>query len=256
MGENHTQATILVPIDNQGVSPATLELLVHVAQQLDRRLLGLILENPRLQRVAELPFTTEILLTGARERELRSEQVMRHSESLVREVRRMLGELAPDHLVSINFEFASGNRLRSALSRAGHLDIFLPRRLRWQAAAERYVPRSQPVKSIAMILSGRPEDDAPVLAATRVVLGQGKAQQVYVFARGRPLPELLAPLALPGVRLCVQSELVAEPVALTGLIARSAYELLILPRVLIALIDAGVLDQALDTAAGQVLIVS
>ena len=63
--------SILVPIDLQGIGRDTLETLVRIARLLDRGLLGLLLEDIRLQQVADLPFTTEITLIGGRERSLR-----------------------------------------------------------------------------------------------------------------------------------------------------------------------------------------
>ena len=50
--------TILVPIDLHGINRGTLETLVRIARQLDQGLLGLLLEDIRLQQVADLPFTT------------------------------------------------------------------------------------------------------------------------------------------------------------------------------------------------------
>ena len=58
---------IVLPIDAHGINRVTLERVVTLARQLDRSLLGLILDSPELRRIAELPFTTEIALDSGRE---------------------------------------------------------------------------------------------------------------------------------------------------------------------------------------------
>ena len=70
MTELSTRRSILVPIDIHGINRDALETLVRIARQLDRSLLGLMLEDIRLQRVADLPFATEITLAGCHERNL------------------------------------------------------------------------------------------------------------------------------------------------------------------------------------------
>ena len=68
MNESGLRRCILVPIDLHGINRSTLETLVRIASLLDRKVLGLLLEDIRLQQVADLPFTTEITLDSGRER--------------------------------------------------------------------------------------------------------------------------------------------------------------------------------------------
>ena len=252
---NHDRRMILVPIDAHGVDRATIETLVALARKLGRGLLGMVLDNARLQRVAELPFTTEIVLAGGKERALRGEQLNRYGEKIISEARHLLGELATRQQVSITFEYARGERLPALLKRSGPVDIFLPRRLRWHALAVSYVPYQIPVKALGVALSGGAEDKA-VIAAAGALLGLGQANQVYILARGEPARERVAAWSRPGVRVCVQSRLPGDPVALAQLIAQSPYELLILPRLVVANMAPALLDKALDAAAGQVLLVN
>ena len=89
-----TRRRILVPIDLHGIHREALEQLVRIARQLNRDLLGLLLEDIRLQRVAELPFTTEITLSGGRERSLLSEQLTERHSLVTTDARKLLNELA------------------------------------------------------------------------------------------------------------------------------------------------------------------
>ena len=107
---------ILVPIDAHGVNRVTLENLVRLARHLDRSVLGLLLADPRLQRVAALPFATEVSLQSGHERGLEKRYLGENDRS-ASQARRWLDELASRDRVSLQFERAAGERLQSALSR-------------------------------------------------------------------------------------------------------------------------------------------
>ena len=72
MNESGLRRCILLPIDLHGINRNTLETVVRIASLLDRKVLGLLLEDMRLQQVADLPFTTEITLDSGREKSFRS----------------------------------------------------------------------------------------------------------------------------------------------------------------------------------------
>ena len=115
MTEQSTRRRILVPIDLQGIGHGALETLVHIARLLDRGLLGLLLEDIRLQQAADLPFATEITLLGGRERSLLRDHLSQRHSLVSTDTRRLLNDLARRDQVELAFENAAGSRLHSAL---------------------------------------------------------------------------------------------------------------------------------------------
>jgi len=255
---------ILVPIDLHGINRGTLEILVLLAHRLDRRLLGLFLDNQRLQQVAELPFTTEIVLTSGRERGLvRNELDQRHS-AVVEQTRKQLHELAARDRVELTFENAAGDRMHTALERDGHLDIFFPARQRWRLVSTgpllpRTAPtqrvRPQPIRRLGVLLDqGR--QDQKVMDTAHGLIAAGLVAQVYVLSNKGLAPEQMKQLSHTGTRACVQSNLNMEPAKITALIRNSSYDLLILPRSCLLEIPPAALDAALEETPGQVLVLN
>ena len=255
MTEDQARAAILVPIDNQGVNPATLELLVHIAQQLDRRLLGLILENPHLQRVAALPFTTEILLGTGVERSLERDHLSRHHSQVAADTRRRLLALARQARIELNFEEDRGERWHAALARADQLDIFMLPRRRWQNPGATVTRDRRPINRLGLLMGGGDLDHR--LVTTALALEEaGLVGSVYALYPGKPDMDTCAPLLLGRARCHVQSGAPTDAAGLTNLIRRSPYDLLIMSRERLANIRAEILDAALEAAGGQVMVVS
>ena len=123
---------ILVPIDLYGINRRNLETLVRIARQLDRGLLGLLLDDTRLRRVADLPFTTEITLGSGRERSLlRDHLTQRLSDVGVLD---MTIDIDKEHVMpfalmrrprlnACHVDIAIGQRLQEFLQRARILRI-------------------------------------------------------------------------------------------------------------------------------------
>ncbi|RLQ22259.1 hypothetical protein DWB85_08205 [Seongchinamella sediminis] len=255
MADDTARTTLLVPIDNQGVNPATLELLVRIAQHLDRRLLGLILENPRLARVAELPFTTEILLGSGVERSLERDHLSRHHSQVTADTRRRLLALARQARIELSFEEDRGERWHSALTRADGLDIFMLPHRRWQSLAGRSLPDRRAIPRLGLLM-GKDELDCRLVTTALALEEAGLVGSVYALYTGKPDMETCAPLLLGRARCHVQSGAPADAAGLTSLIRRSPYDLLIIGRQRLANIPAEVLDSALEAAGGQVMVVS
>ena len=248
------QRRILLPIDLHGISPGTLETLVHIARQLDRSLLGLLLVDLRLQQVAELPFTTEITLSGGHERSLLRDHLSQRHSLVTRDTRQLLADLARRNSVQLSFEDAAGHRLHTALEREEQLDIFFPPRQRWQL-----VPGGAPVSAaliprLGLVLPAGELAGTLVATAHRLLLA-GLVGEVYVLSDHAPQPGQLHDLYRPGHRICVQSNFALNPLALAGLIRHSSYDLLLIPRGLLQQIPAATLDAALEKSGGQVLAV-
>ncbi len=246
---------ILVPIDLHGIHREALEQVVRIARQLNRDLLGLLLEDIRLQRVAELPFTTEITLSGARERSLLTEQLTERHSLVTTDARRLLNELADRDRIGLSFEHASGHRLHSALEREGELDIFFPARQRWHVIAARRNGAAPPIRRLGIVLD-RGAQEALVVATAEALLEAGLVGDVYVVSPRAATPEQIGPLFRPGHRVCVQSNLELSPESITRLIRHSPYDLLLLPRSCLGAIAAETLDAALEKSGGQVLVIN
>ena len=244
---------ILVPIDAHGVNRVTLESMVRLARHLNRSVLGLVLADPRLQQVAALPFTTEIFLQSGQERGLEKRYLGENDRS-ASQTRRWLDELASRDRVSLQFESAAGERLQSALSRDGDLDVFIPARPRWQLVSTSYLPQQHSPRRLGLVLTGTDEDTA-VIAMAGALLTLQPTTQVYVYSLGEPSPAALDALSSTGARLCVQSNFRASAPELASLIQRSACDLLLIPRASIALDDRALLERALENAGSQLLLV-
>lgn len=244
---------ILVPIDAHGINRLTLQNLVAMAQRLDRSLLGLLLDDVRLAQVAALPFAREVLLGTGREQNLPGRYAGAQSEIAWR-TRQQLDELASRARVELHFESAAGDRLHSLLRRDGQLDIFIPARARWQLVSASYIPRRQRIARLGLVLTGS-EQDKELVATAAVLLKLQLPSAIYVHSRGEPSMELLDQLAAGGSRLCIQSNFSATPQELARLIGQSAYDLLLIPRDALPREPSLELEQAIDAAGGQVLLI-
>lgn len=244
-----------MPIDLHGISPNTLDTLVAIARLLDRGLLGLLLEDLRLQQVADLPFSTEITLYDGSERNLlRAHLSQRHSH-VSADTRRLLNELATRNRVELSFESGSGSRLHSTLDREGNQAIFFPARLRWQTAASGSQRTRRPVRRLGIVLA-RTVQDQDILDSAQLLQQADLVAELYVMSVGPLDRNQLNKLYRPGSRICVQANLNCDPATITQLIRQSAYDLLLLPGDCLKGISTQALETALDKAGGQVLVIN
>ncbi len=251
---NDAERPILVPIDLHGIDPRNLEVLVRIARQLRRGLLGLFLEDLRLQEVADLPFTTEIVLSSGRERGLQRIALRRLHGQVAEQTRKRLQQLAQREEVPLQFEEASGSRWHSVLQQAHSADVFLPARPRWSdRRAARHGQRAVP--GLGLVLGGG-SSDARSVALAAALQRAGLVGRIYLLAESAPPRDALEQLARPGVRLCVQANAALDSDSLCSLIRQSSYPMLILPGERVARIPAAELDAALDRSGGQVLVVN
>jgi hypothetical protein len=255
MTERPTGATILVPIDYYGVSPATLDMLVRIAGQLNRRLLGLVLESSRLQRVAELPFATEILLGSGQERRLERDYLNRCSSLVAADTRRRLLELARQARIELSFEDDHGDRWHAALTRGGTPDIFIPPRQRWHRPSATGTPARPLIPRLGVLLTGGAADAHTV--ATALALEQaGLVGRAYLLSTRRPDPATVAPLLHGRTPTVLQHGVATDLASLLSLLRRSPYDLLLVHREVLADIPPAQLEAAMEDAGGQVMIVA
>jgi len=253
--ESAGRRSILVPIDLHGVSRGDLETLVRIARQLDRKLLGLLLEDLRLQRVADLPFATEITLGSGRERSLRREQLSQRHSLVSDTTRRELNELAHRDRVELVFETATGDRLHSALQRDGHLDIFFPARQRWRLLAVSRPVQRHAIRRLGIVLADTGQDQK-VLDCARLLQQAGLVGELYVIANRALERSRLESLYRPGSRICIQANLHCSPANISRLIHQSAYDLLLVPGDCLRGMEPPVLEAALEKSGSQVLVIN
>lgn len=255
MTERQATSTILVPIDYHGISPAALELLVHIAGQLNRRLLGLVLQNPRLQRIAELPFTTEILLASGQERRMERDYLTRRASLVAGDTRRRLLEAAQKARIELTFEDDHGERWHAALARDGALDLFIPPRQRWHRSLPAPAGARAPIPRLGVLLTGGATDKRVV--ATAVALEQaGLVGRAYLLSARHADAATFAPLLrgpTPGV---LQPGVATDPASLLALLRNSPYDLLLVHRESLTHLPPVQLEAALDDAGGQVMVIA
>jgi hypothetical protein len=246
---------ILVPIDPLGMHPVVLETVVRIARQLDRKLLGLLLEDIRLLKIADLPFTTEISLHNGQERSLLRDHLSQQQSVISAELRRQLADLAASNRVELSFENAAGGHWTTMMERDGKQDIFLPARKRWHAKAPDHRTRRNIVRRLGMVLANDPTDNRIINTAASL----SKANlvgDIYILSKQPPLQEALRDLYRPGHPLKLQANFSCSAEALVKLIKHSPYDLLLLPGQCLQDIPDAELEAALDKTSGQVLVIN
>lgn len=249
------QRLILIPIDLHSINRRSLELLVQVARRLDRGLLALMLEDLRLQQVADLPFTTEITLSGARERSLLRDHLSVRHNRVIGSACRLLNEIAQRNRVELSFEETAGQRLHCALERDNGLDIFFPPRHQWLQQGSATGSGQLFVNRLGLLLTPG-EQGQRVLDAAQILLHSGHVGDIYLLSDKEPTQEQKRTLSRAGHRLSVQTGFRCDPGALAMLLRRSPYDLLLLPRNCLDQMADDALDNALETSGGQTLLIS
>ena len=255
MTEPGLRRCILVPIDLHGINRSTLETLVRIARQLDRKLLGLLLDDVRLRQVADLPFTTEINLNNGQERNLLRDQLLQHQNLISADTRRQLNELAVNHQVELSFENATGARWTSAVGREGHLDIFFPARMRWHTKLPDHRAQANCIRRLGVILANN-ETDTSIISTAALLSKANLVGDIYLLCKQAPLAEQLHELHRHSHSLRLQKNFSCTPQGVLALIKQSPYDLLLLPGQCLEDIPGAELEAALDKSSGQVLVIN
>jgi hypothetical protein len=254
MNEGQLRRRIVVPLDLHGVDRNALEILVRIAKQLDRKLLGLLLDNIRLQQAADLPFTTEVNLYSGHETELLRDQLSMRHRHISAKSRSQLNELALSNQVELSFEDASGDRWPTVLQRDGELDIFLPARNRWHSLSPGQQGKSYPISRLGVVLTNSVAN-TKIIDTTAALLKADLVGDAYLLCRYPPPPEQLQNLYYREHQVRLQADFSCTATAIMSLIYRSPYDLLLLPGECLLDIPATELEAALDKSGGQVLII-
>lgn len=255
MTESGLRRCILFPIDVHGVSRSSLETLVKIARQLDRKLLALLLEDTRLQQVADLPFTTEISLLSGKETNLQRDQLLRRHNVIGADTRRQLSELAVNNQVELSFKTAVGARWTTVLARDSSQDIFLPARVRWSTHFPALAGRTNIIKRLGVVLAND-VTDTRMLATADSLSKANLVRDIYLLSKQVPLPEQLHDLCWRDNRFRLYTNFSVRPEALITLIKQSPYDLLLIPGQCLQGIPSTELDAALEKSSGQVLVIN
>ncbi len=255
MNEPGVRRCILVPIDPHGMHPVVLETIVRIARQLDRNLLGLLLEDIRLLKIADLPFTTEISLNSGQERNLLRDHLSQHQSLISAETRRQLADLAARNRVELSFENAAGERWTTVMERDGKQDIFLPARKRWHAQPPDHFRKANIVRRLGVVLAND-VTDARIMSTAASLSKANLVGDIYILSKRPPLPDALLDLYRPGHQIKLQANFSCRAEDLVKLIKQSPYDLLLLPGQCLQDIPRAELEAALDKTSGQVLVIN
>jgi hypothetical protein len=252
MSEQGGLPAILVPIDLYGINSSTLEILVGIAHKLQRNVVGLILEDILLQRVASLPFTTEIILSSGRERSLLPASLSQRHNKIAEDTCRRMQDYASSKRVELAFDYSTGSRLFCALERNGQTDIFFPARA---AARKRHIGSRSGIAVACLVLGDRGYD-AKTIAVARALASTSLVRDIYLLGSDKPPVELVRELRASGKRAIWQYIGSSPAEVIPAMIRNSVYDLLVLPHEAVAAIAPPVLDVALENSASEVLIVN
>jgi hypothetical protein len=254
MAESIPRPAILLPIDLHGVDARTLRTLVDIARLLDRNLLGVFLEDQRLQQIADLPFSSEIILSSGRERGLERRELSRRQSRVSADIRHRLDDLARRYRIGLSFEYGAGTRWHSVVQRPTPVDIFFPPRRPWRANFQSPVA-AMAIPRLGLLLQGDQSDRHTIETATGLIRA-GLVRDIYLLCESAVGDEALRALDWKGTRICVQAGLQLNPQTVLALIRQSPCQLLLVPRNLLHAIDTAQLDAALDASSAEVMVIN
>jgi hypothetical protein len=116
---------IILTVDAASHFPSTIELAVALAVLRNSTLHGLFVEDADLIQVAELPFTQEVSLLGARSRSLDHDQLQRSLNQLAQRFQRLLASAAERSSLSYSHSTVRGRRHALDLSESSHAEFLI-----------------------------------------------------------------------------------------------------------------------------------
>jgi nucleotide-binding universal stress UspA family protein len=119
----HALARIVITCDASPLGEAALGAAVALARQLDSELAGLFVENANLLRMAELPFSREVVLAGVQSRRVEASVLERTLRRQAQAVRDALSRVAHEGDLPWSFRVVRGALLDSVLAAMREADL-------------------------------------------------------------------------------------------------------------------------------------
>ncbi len=237
---------ICVTIDAYGISRASLEAAVTVAEQSKVGLLGLFMEDMLLQSVAELPFTTEVVRSTGEERELFAEGVRLRRQQLLSQVRSLFDECVVARQVRFRFE-VSERRVPVTALLERMSGIYVPGRPR-NGLSRRL--GSATVQRVKLLYDGSEQAKRGVELVISLV-GAGHCREVLVASFCSLPASLLTKLSAQGARVYLLNEQKDQQRVLRQIVDGPAADLVLVPFPLVSAVDPLVLQGSLRNSPSQ-----
>jgi len=120
---------ILLALEPWGIHQASLELALQLARAHGAELAGLLIEDLNLLRAADLPFTSEIMWTGAEERRLDPEVLLRRLRAETERLKESVVKRAESVGVRWSFRSVQALDIRGALAEIKKEELMIMGRL-------------------------------------------------------------------------------------------------------------------------------
>ncbi|MCK9469941.1 MAG: hypothetical protein M0Q49_11045 [Porticoccaceae bacterium] len=241
---------IYIAIDAQGISRASLEAAVMVAEQVQAGLLGLFMEDLLLQSVAELPFTTEVVRSTGEERDLFADHLRLRHRQLLDRMRLLFDECALARQVRFRFE-VSERKLPIAAPPGQASGIYVPGRRRSGVSQ-----RAGAALSRIKVLYDGSEQSLRAFDLVLSLASAGRCREVMVVNLQSLPARLLTELSQRGVRVYLLNEAPTQQAVLRHIVDGPVADLVLVPLVLAAGVDQTVLQASLEnsTSVGTLLV--
>lgn len=259
---NSADAEIFVAIDMQGISRASLEAVVSIAERVKAGLVGLFIEDLLLQKVAELPFTTEVVKSTGEERELFSERLQHHNQRLLTAVQRLFEECTLARQVRSRFEVRE-HRVPVAALVNQVSGVYIPanRRLYRQAHfhgaySSRGFPSADTSQRVKLLYDDGPQAGR-ALEMVVALVDAGLCHEVILVNLGSVPTRVLSDLSSHGARVFLVNENRQQQSVLRQIVDGVAVDLVVAPRSLLEGVDEKLLQGVLENSvSGGTLVVS
>src|SRR5690606_621821 len=240
---------ICIAVDIRGISRASIEAMVVLAERIQWGLVGLFVEDLLLQQVAELPFTTEVVRSTGEERDLHAPHLRQHSQQLARALRGLFDECALARQVGYRSEVREQRVPVSVLVEQAS-GLYLP------GKRQPGRPGRAGVRRVKVLTDGGGGAHR-ALDMVRALVEAGLCREVILVNMGLLPARLPGELSARGARVQLLNEHREQSQVLRHIVDGPEADLVLVPRPLVRGIDERVLQAACDnSASGGTLLVS
>lgn len=227
---------IRVAIDIHGMSRSSLEAMAFIAERVKASLVGMFTQDLLLLRVAELPFTTEVVRSTGEERHLYADSLRSRHELALSRVKGVLEECARSRQLSCRFEVHEQPAL--ADGQGGQVSgVYLPgNRRRTTAQAQR----------LKIFYDGSAEGQR-ALDMAQTLVDAGLCRELLLVSVTSVPATVLGDLSSRDARVYLLNEVADQQRVLHRIVDGPAVDLVVVPRTLVV----GIEDQLLRASLGS-----